>query len=273
MDVTQWSPAFERLSERAAAATPAVLVAVGLLLFGWVLAYSCRFIAKRLLGHIVERIESRFEIHTARAPRSGLWRTGPQVLGEGVFWVILAFVSAAAIEKLPVPMVAESARNLAYFLPKVLLAAIIVFAGIGVGSLAHHRIAHLFVSAGFERAEILGRLVQGSIIVVAVVTGAQQLGLETGVFTSLGTVVVGAVLGGMALAFGLGSAPVVANIMASHYAAKALEIGTVVKVGNISGTVQEITTTTIILDTTGGHIHVPARKYCEESCEVGGPER
>ncbi len=115
MDATQWSSAFERLSERAAAATPAILVAVGLLLFGWVLAYSCRFLAKRLLGHIAERIESRFDIHTARTPRSGLWRTGPQVLGEGVFWVILAFVSAAAIEKLPVPMVAESARNLAYF--------------------------------------------------------------------------------------------------------------------------------------------------------------
>ena len=77
----------------------------------------------------------------------------------------------------------------------------------------------------------------------------------------------------MALAFGLGSGPIVSNIMASYYAAKAYRIGDVVRVAGVEGTVREINPTSIVLDAADGEVHLPARKYCDEVSVVLRSER
>ncbi len=108
---------------------------------------------------------------------------------------------------------------------------------------------------------------------VAFTVGAQQIGLESGAFTSMLAILLGSALGAMALAFGLGSSPVVTNIMAAHYAAKDLRIGQVVRLAGTEGILREICATSIVLDVGEDRVHLPARKYCEEACAVLGMNR
>jgi hypothetical protein len=74
---------------------------------------------------------------------------------------------------------------------------------------------------------------------------------------------VATLMGGAALAFGLGSRVVVENILASHYAKKLYQVGHVVRVGNTEGRIVRITPTAVVVQSKDGETAVPARAFLE----------
>ena len=250
-------------------AAPQFIVAVAWVLLGWVLARVCRLVARKAVGAVSERVEARIERHGSLRG-SGLWRASPNVIGGAVYWTIFLCFAAVAVQDLSIPFAAELLQALAYFLPKVLLALVLVILGASLGSIAHQWVTGVATTAGVSSPGVLGRMAQGGILAVALIVGVQLVGLEGSIFVSITTVVLGSTLGGMALAFGLGSAHVVSNIMASHYASKSLNVGDSVRIGGIEGSVREITSISIVVDAGTDQIHVPARKYCDEECVVIG---
>ena len=117
------------------------------------------------------------------------------------------------MERLPLPVVADVFRSLAHFFPKILLAAVIAFVGARAGSLTRQLVTGVAERTGMAHAQALGRVAQTAVTVVAFILCVQQVGLDSRVFASLlpGTVL--CIIGGMALAFGLGSGPIVTNIL------------------------------------------------------------
>ena len=263
MNLPSWTDAVNSISNRIAELLPAALTALGLLLGGWLAAVVLRAATKKLVVALLERIERRSRLgHGLGASR--LQEDGPRVIAALAYWTVLLFFAAAAMEKLPLPIATELLQSMAYYLPKVLLAVVIAFIGLGAGNVANHWITSAAGAVGVEYAPALGRVAQIGIFIAALTIGAQQIGLASDLFTSILSITVGATLGGMALAFGLGSGPIVTNIMASYYAAKAYRVGDVVRVAGIEGTVREINPTSIVLDAVDGQVHLPARKYCDE---------
>ena len=175
-----------------------------------------------------------------------------------------AVVLRGGRDKLPLPVVTDLLQSIAYYLPRVLLAVVLVFMGLGAGILVNRWTTRVVAAAGVEYASVLGRIVQIAVLVVALLVGAQEIGLESGLFTTTILIIIAAILGGVALSLSLGSGPIVSNIMASYYAAKAYRVGDVVRVAGIEGVVREITPTSIVLDAADGQVHLPARKYCDE---------
>ncbi|MCB1732646.1 MAG: mechanosensitive ion channel, partial [Halieaceae bacterium] len=74
-----------------------------------------------------------------------------------------------------------------------------------------------------------------------------------------------AVLFGFALAFGLGARSLVSNLIAAHHLRDILEPGQDIRVGEYEGTVLEVSTTAIILDTPEGRTSLPASLYQEQA--------
>lgn len=263
MDVPAWSGAFERVSQRIGEMLPAILGAISLLVVGWLVALLLRLMARRLVVAVLARVERRSGSRRALGG-ANLAENAPRIIATFVYWGVLLLFAAAAMEQLPLPVVTGLLQSLAYYLPKVLLAVVLAFVGLAAGGLANEWVTGAASAAGVEYAPALGRVAQVGIFIVALTIGAQQVGLESGFFTSTVSIVIAATLGGMALAFGLGSGPVVSNIMSSYYAAKAYKIGDVVRIAGIEGAVREISPTTIVLDGADGEVHLPAKKYCDE---------
>ena len=262
----------ESMSEWIRGGAPQLVAAAAWLLGGWALASVCSSLVRRIVASVSVRVETRIE-ERGTVLGAGLWRTAPTVIGRGVYWTILLYFATAAIEQLSVPFAAQLLHDLAYFLPKVVLALVLVFAGASLGSLAHQWASDMAANAGIANPGILGRLAQAGILAVALIVSVQQVGVQGSIFVSIATVILASTLGGMALAFGLGSSPVVANLMASHYASKALSVGDLVRVGKTEGTVREVTPTSIVIDVGADRVHLPARKYCDEPIVVVGSDR
>jgi small-conductance mechanosensitive channel len=123
-------------------------------------------------------------------------------------------------------------------------------------------------------AGALARAVQISVIVVALVMGAHQAGIDSTFLMIALPVLLGGLLGGAALAFGLGSRTAVSNIIASYQLTRLHEVGQRVRIAGLEGRIERVTPTAVVLEAADGRVVVPAKLFSEGVAVIlAGAER
>ena len=265
MDYTEWlqplSNSLNLLAQRITQQLPNVLGAAALLLIGWGLAHLLRTWSRRLIGGLDWFVRnSTIEILLRRI---GMDRGASDVISSILFWLVILLFFTAATETLGLPVLATWLAGVSYYLPRVLVAVLIVFAGLLAGNLARDAVIGAAGAARLAYGTLLGKAVQSVILLIAIVTGVDQLGIESRFLTATITIVIAATIGGAALAFGLGSRTAVSNIIAAHYLRQIYRVGHMVRVGAVHGRIVEITATAVILESPDGRILVPAKEFSE----------
>jgi len=254
------------LPARAADFLPSLAIAVALILVGWLVGWALRSWVVRLL----DLIERRFLEKTRRfAPvDTGVDRRASEVVGSFVFWVVFVLFLAAATDALGLPVLSTWLSGLSAFLPRLLLATIIILAGVLAGRLARDTIAAAVTAGGLAFGQALGRGAQIAIVTAAVVTAVDQVGIDSGFFTSAVLITIGALLGGTALAFGFGARASAANIIALHYVRQRYRVGQTIRVGEVQGVITEIGTTEVVVDTGDTRVQVPGQVFARQGAAV-----
>ena len=86
--------------------------------------------------------------------------------------------------------------------------------------------------------KIISSIVFYIIAMLITVTALNQAGINTDIITNNLTIILGAFLASIALAFGLGSKDVIGDLMRSFYTRKNFEVGQKIHFGTITGTIQ-----------------------------------
>jgi small-conductance mechanosensitive channel len=276
MDLNFWqselTASLAELVQRTRAFLPNLLTALGLLLLGWVLAWLSRGLVTRLLGGLLA-VASRSRLLGRAFERT---RVGPgfvTMTSAVVYWLVIILFAAAAIERLELRIAAAMLSSLAAFLPTVLLAIAIVFGAMMAGQLAAGAVTSAASTAHLAQAVLLGRATQATIVFLGIATAADQLGIQSTLLTVVTATVIGVTLGGVTLAFGLGSGPAVTNIVAVFYLLKSYRVGQLVRIGAVEGEILEITQTGVVIAAPEGRVLVPGRRFSEEASILltGGP--
>ena len=189
-----------------------------------------------------------------------------------MFWAVLVVFVAAAVETLGLPVVAAWVGQVGALLPRLLVGALILVVGLFVGSIAREAASAAARAGGAARADLLGRVAQGAIVVTAVVTGLEQVGVDSRFLTSMIMVVAGAALGGTALAFAFGARTEASNIVAMHYVRQVYRVGQLIQLGSVRGRIAAFTKTTVVVDAGDGQAHIPARMFSDQVTELPAPE-
>jgi hypothetical protein len=201
---------------------PSLFLASGLILVGWLVGSVLRAWSVRLIGVVERRFWQRAQrLVTVDA---GTERHASEIIGSFVFWAVFVLFLAAATDALGLPVLSIWLSGLSQFLPRLLLATLIVLAGVLAGRLARDAIAAAVTTGGLAFGTALGRAAQIAIVTAAGVTAVDQIGIESGFFTSVVLIAVGTLLGGTALAFGFGARTSAGNKRFSqHCSAQALK--------------------------------------------------
>jgi small-conductance mechanosensitive channel len=267
MNVTEWLAAlgrsFGEVAARVQLYLPSVLGAVGLLVLGWLVGRLLRAWAVRLVALIERRLE-RYSVRVAPT-RVGVDRSAGEVVGAFVFWAVFVIFMGAATDALGLPVLATWLSGLSQFLPRLLLAALIVLAGVLAGALARDALTATTHASGVLFGPAIARGTQVAIVTAAAITAVDQVGIDSRFLTGAIMVALAAFLGGSALAFGLGARTAESNIIAVHYIRQAYQIGQRVRLGTQEGTIQAITATAVVLDTPQGRVMVPAKAFGERT--------
>jgi hypothetical protein len=254
---------FDQVAERIQLSLPSVLGAIGLLLLGWLVGRLLRAWITRLVGLLERRV--RAHVLDAATARLGVERKASEIIGSLVFWSVFIVFLGAATDALGLPVLSTWLAGLALFLPRLLLAMLIVLAGILAGALARDAIWAAMQASGVAFDRALGRMAQTAIIIAAIITAVDQIGVDSTFLTGAMMIGLGAILGGCALAFGLGARTAASNIIAVHYVRQAYRTGQEVRVDAFHGTIREITATAVLLDTIDGRVLVPGREFAEKA--------
>ncbi|MEX1187107.1 MAG: mechanosensitive ion channel domain-containing protein [Gemmatimonadaceae bacterium] len=240
---------------------PRLITALVLLGVGVALAFLLRMVAVRIMAAIERAVPVRaFRISLGGVARE---RRASDVVGTVVFWVVLLFFVATAADALGIALLSSVVNSLSLFIPRVFAAVLILVAGIVMGNLARGAVAATAAGAGTSFGSGLAQMVRVAVVTAAVVIAIAELGVDIALLTAIFSVALAALLGGFALAFGLGARTAISNIIGSHYLRQAFEVGQTVRIGGVEGKIAELTATTVILDVPEGRMIVPAKQFAE----------
>ena len=249
------------ITDSARLVLPNLLGAVALLAGGW--------LAALLLRRVTVRLSRRFDGFARRSnvdgalQRLGVQRPLSDVIGGFVFWTVFLFFVAGATEAFGLPVLSTWLTGVAFFLPRIAAALLVLLAGVLVANFARDAVLAASATANVAYGDALAQVARAVMLSVAVLIAVNALGIDVTILTVILAVVLGATFGGVALAFGLGARTAVSNIIGSHYIRQLVHVGQVVRVGTVQGEVETITPTYVVLRNADGRVIVPAKEFNE----------
>ncbi|MDH4155568.1 MAG: mechanosensitive ion channel, partial [Nitrospira sp.] len=200
--------------------------------------------------------------------RAGSTKSGSDVLGLLVFWLIFLLFGITATDILGLPTVSATLTDLAHYLPKVGLAVLVIVLGMMAASYIKDLISLACASAGISQGTIVAQTFYVAAILVVFVTAVNELGIDTTLLNSTIMIGFGGLIAGAALSFGLGARGAVGNLIAAHYLHQIFRVGQTIRVGDIQGTIAALTPVAIVVDTPTGRAVVPASRFQESSATI-----
>lgn len=257
-----------RALEQIAGFLPNIVAAVALGFIGWLVARLAR-IGVRALGtrvnHLVERLPIR---------HSSVFNLSPaaiRVLGDFTFWLVAFLFLIGIASVLELAMVSDWLARLAGLLPALLAGALIIVIGIAASILLGQLTAAAAAPAGAARSHLLGRSVQVTVLVVAIVLGVGQTGLDMTLPVALIVVVAASIGVALTLAFALGASDLVRDLIGAQGLQQHCELHQRVRIGDIEGEIVDLTATSIVVATADGRMLVPARVFHEQAIVLLAP--
>lgn len=195
-------PARAFLAE-AGAVLPRVLVAIVVLIAGWLLAKLAKLAVAKGLRAV------NFNVLTARAGMDGFLRDGgvradtTDLFALLCYWLVILAALVIAFNSLGLAYVTDLLGKVILFVPKVMVALLILAFGayfarfIGNAVIAYCRNVHA------QDAELLGRIAQYAIITFVVLIALDQMNVGGDIVRQTFLILLAGVVLALALAFGL----------------------------------------------------------------------
>ena len=254
--------ALAQVAARLADYVPSVLGAAVLLFVGWIVARALRGMTVRAMGLLELVLHRVFRGRGASAP--ALPSSSIRIVGSILFWVVILFFVAAATQVLGLAVFTAWLKDLVGYLPTLVAGALIVLAGVLLSDLARDLTIAALPALPERQRLLVGRAVQGMLLVAAVVVGADQIGIRVTFLVILAAIVAGAVIGGVALAVSLGARTFIGNLIGAHYLRQAFGIGQRVRVAGYEGNIVDLTAVSLVLETADGRVTLPGKVFNEE---------
>jgi len=266
-NVFDWSApiiaASSRLLQNFLEYLPQLIGGIAILVVGW-------FVAK-LLRALTTRLAKSFE----RVSRSLGWArlagSGPfnqsivTIVANIIFWLVNLFFLTSATNLLGLTLFSGWLDRVIGHLPNILSGGLIIVAGIIVGNLVNDAVRTATGAMPARQQSLLARGGQVFTVATMIVIGVDQIGIDITVLVAVFAIIIGTLLGGVAIAFSLGSRTLVSNLIGARYLTKDYRIGETIRVGDFEGKILELSSTAVVLDTLDGRMTVPARIFSEQA--------
>lgn len=264
---TSITQTYEDLANKAVNTLPELLGALALIVIGWLVATGVRVAVRRLIVGLGTVLPPSLRMEWLRSNK--LRFSYAVFLSRVVFWAVMLFFIAAAANLIGWSLFTDWSQSAVRFLPQLITGLVIILAGVLLGAGVKTVAARTAASAKLQKPELIGRVCQIAVVFTMTVIGIEQLGINVHFLTEFLVVLVAVFLAGGALAFGLGARALAANVIGAQNCRKVCRIGQEVSITGVTGTVIEITSTSIILETSDGRAVVPASFFDENISLIG----
>jgi hypothetical protein len=183
---------------------PRLALALVVILIGWLAARIVRFAVIKGLR------AANFSVLTERAGLDSFLREGgisidtTAILGALVSWIVLVGALVIAFNGLDLGYVTDLLGRIAVFLPRMIVALLILVFGMYFARFAGGTVSAYCRSARIQDADLLGKIVRYAILAFVIVVAVDQIGVGGDILRGAFLIVLAGVVLALALAFGLG---------------------------------------------------------------------
>ena len=201
--ITELTQALQELARGFAHYLPRLIVMLIVAFLGWVVAYLLKVLVRSILrltkfSKLLENAGATQLLNQAALPSS------TELLSRVVFWVAWVGFILLGVSVLGIVGLQEYTSRFFLFLPRLLVALVILFFGLLAASFFSRAVLLAAVNANFRSSRLLSILIRITISIFALSMVFEVLGVaEETMLIAFGTAF-GAVMLGLAIAFGIG---------------------------------------------------------------------
>ena len=196
---------------------PRLAVALVVLIAGWLLAKGVR------LGVVKTLRAINFHVLTERAGVDGFLQQGgtqkdtTDLIGAITYWLVILAALVIAFNGLGLTQVTDLLTRVMLFLPRVLVALLLVVFGAYFGRFVGNAVKIYFRNIGVSDATLLGHAVQWVILVFVILLAIDHLDIGGGLIQRTFLIILSGIVFALALAFGLGGREQAARLLARWF--------------------------------------------------------
>lgn len=185
--------------------TPRLLMALAVLVAGWLIARAARFAVTRALRAM------NFNVMTERAgidsflAQGGVHSGAIGIFGELAWWLVILATLAIAFNSLGLTYVTDVLGQLFLFVPRLVIALLIMVFGAYFARFVSSAVLSWCNSLGMLDAALLSRLTRIAVLVFVVLIALDQVGIGGTIVRESFLVILAGAVFALALAFGLGA--------------------------------------------------------------------
>jgi len=212
-DVNVMLEPLRALLQQIGAFAPRLLAALGVLLVGWLIAKAVRF------GVVKALRAFNFHVLTQRAgidnflQQGGTQKDATDLFGMILYWLVILAALIVASNGLGLGNVTELLTRVALFLPKLLVALLLLIIGSYFGRFVGQAITTYLRNDGISDAELLGHAVQYAIVAFVILLAFDHLDIGGGLIQNTFLILLTGVVLALALSFGLGGRDRAADLL------------------------------------------------------------
>lgn len=227
---------------------PKIITAVIALLVGLIIGYILSKITASVLRRMgIDKLGHSAGVNEMMSDR-GLKSTPSRLIGKVVFWLVAFTAFIPATELLGIQELVELTQTFVLFLPKLIVAIIILVLGLVIANFLRRSIRSNKSRLGLTSTKTAGGIVYGLTAAVTVVVALGQLELDTRLLHTVLITVIASICAAIALAVGLGNRELAHNLVAGFYARETFKTGSRMTFGEYTGTLLEVRAQNTILE-------------------------
>lgn len=183
---------------------PRLGVALAIVLAGWLIAKALRFGTVKALRAL------NFHVLTERAgtdeflQQGGSRKDTADLVGLIVYWLVMLGALIIAFNGLGLSQVTDVLSKVLLFLPKLLVGLLVIVFGLYFARFVGQSVQAWCRGADIGDAELIGRIVRYAIVTFVVLIAVDHVDVGSGLVQQTFLILLGGVVFGLALAFGIG---------------------------------------------------------------------
>lgn len=245
-----------------------VIFALLVLLIGWIVTKIVVYLLRRVLK-LVPLAKLTKKVNDLKLfGKTDIKFKATDAIVIFVRWFLFLVFLIIAADIMEWDFVSKEIGNLLHYLPQLFSAIVLFMIGIYIASFVRKAIKGLYDSFDLNGSRIISSLVFYIIAIIITITALTQAGIDTTVITNNITIILGAFLLTLAIAFGLGARVIVTDILRSFYARKSYEIGDRIRINGIEGTLNGIDNICMTITTDVGKMNIPIKDVVESKVEI-----
>ena len=204
---------WENLRDGFLAILPGLLAAVLIILAGWVAAWLAKAVLRLVLR------AARFDRFCGNAgfahilSRSDIRARPSDLAGSAVFWLVFLLFTAAGLRATGIEAFRRFFTEMVLYLPNVGSALLILLLGALAGSFLSRAALLAAVNSGIPSPGVISLVVKWLVTILSFAMALEQLKIASSIVTAAFTISFGAVMLGLAIAFGLGGRGVARRVL------------------------------------------------------------